>query len=126
MQENVRVAHSNGTRFKKEDKFSGKLCADLNEAVRLYMDTIRDYKLSSEQKLRYCYRNFDGEARSFYRRKVEQNALSYAGACGLMRDEYNSAFCQKKIRQYFQSLRLKGIIENKRCSAMMLWKASVR
>lgn len=109
----IQGAHSMGTRWTKEDKFSGKLVEDLNEAINFYTDATNDYELFRGQKLKYFHNVFNGEARSFYCPRVETNAHSFAEASYMMRDKRNSVVRQNRVRKLLQSLRLKKIIDKK-------------
>jgi hypothetical protein len=66
----TKIAHSIATRFKADQKFTGKLGEDLTEFISNYMDAANDYNLSAMQKLDYMHHLLDGEAKSFNREKI--------------------------------------------------------
>ena len=66
-----RIAYSIALRFRSDDKFSGKLGEDLSEAINLYLDAANDYELNHEHRLKYFHNIYEGEARRFYRLKVD-------------------------------------------------------
>jgi hypothetical protein len=49
-----KIAHSMATRFKIEQKFTGKLGEDLTEYISNYMDAANDYNLTNQQKWILC------------------------------------------------------------------------
>ena len=111
-----RIAHSIALRFRSDDKFSGKLGKDLNEAINLYLDAANDYELNQEQRLKYFHNIFEGEARRFYRLKVSKRVPTFAEACVKMRSEFNSITRQNRVRKYLQGLRLSAIMRERSCS----------
>jgi phage-related protein len=64
-----KIAHSMATRFKIEQKFTGKLGEDLTEYISNYMDAANDYNLTNQQKMDFMHHLLDGEAKRFYREK---------------------------------------------------------
>jgi hypothetical protein len=68
-----KIAHSMATRFKGDQKFTGKLGEYLTEYVRNYMDAANDYKLSAKQKLDYIM-YLTGKQKGFIARRSFQHA----------------------------------------------------
>lgn len=115
-QENERrIAHNMSQRFKREEKFSGKLGEDILEYLKTYEEACMDYKLSEPQVLQYLHNLFDGESKRFYREKVAPSANNYGQAKNFLVRNYSSPSRQNRIRQFLQGLTLKGIIEKESC-----------
>ena len=93
--ETRRIAHSIALRLRSEDKFSGKLGEDLNEANNLYLDSANDYELNQEHRLKYFHNIFEGEARRFYRLKVSKRVPLLLKL--LVKSERNSTVLPCKI-----------------------------
>ena len=110
------IAHNLSNRFRKDDKFTGKLGEDIDEFIANYDDAVSDFALSGIQQLKYFHLVFDGEAKQFYRRNIANKADSYEIACSLMRNEYNSFTRQNHVRKFLQGLRLQAIMDKKNCS----------
>ena len=53
-----RIAHRIAIRFRNDDKFSGNLSEDLNEAINLYLDAANDYELKQDQWPKYFHNIF--------------------------------------------------------------------
>ena len=111
-----RIAHSIALRFRNDDKFSGKLGEDLNEAINLYLDAANDYELNQEQRLKYFHTIFEGEARRFYRLKVSKRVPTFSEACVKMRTEFKRITRQNRVRKYLQGLRLTAVMRERSCS----------
>jgi hypothetical protein len=63
------------TRFKADQKFTGKLGEDLTKYISNYMDAANDYNLSAKQKLDYMHHVLDGEAKKFIARSFHHAQL---------------------------------------------------
>lgn len=112
-----RMAHNMATRFKMaDDKFSGKLDENLTEYLNNYMDASNDYGLTSQQQFNYLHHLFDGEAKRFFRSNVMSSCNSFAEACSLMQQEFNSLTRQSRVRKHLQKLRIGEIMSRKKCS----------
>jgi hypothetical protein len=87
-----KIAHSMATRFKAEQKFTGKLGEYLTEYISNYMDAANDYNLSLKQKLDYMHHVLDGESKSFYREDIisSSSSATFAEASIMMKEEFNS------------------------------------
>ena len=110
----TRVAHNMAVRFKGYEKFSGKMGEDLEEHINNHIDAAKDYRLTLEQRLDFFHHIFDGEAKTFYRLKVDGVAASFAEALQMLRKEYNSITRQSRVRRHLQSLRLNDIMAKKK------------
>ena len=66
----LKIAHSIASRFKREERYSGKIGEDINEVIDNYCDAAGDSNLNEDQKLRYFHNVFDGEAKRFYRTSI--------------------------------------------------------
>ena len=108
-----RIAHNIALRFRNDDKFSGKLGEDLNEAINLYLDAANGYELNQEQRLKYFRNIFEGEARMFYRLNVSKRVQTFADACVKMRTEFNSITRQNRVRKYLQGLWLTAVMRER-------------
>lgn len=111
-----KIAHNMAVRFKKDDKFSGKIGEDVNEYIFNYKEAAIDYELSTDQMLKYFHNLFDGEAKSFYRHHVQTYCTSFEEASTKIQLEFNSIARQNRVRKYLQSLSLTSIMEEKSCS----------
>jgi hypothetical protein len=104
------------TRFKTEQKFTGKLGEDLTEHINNFMDAASDYNLTPQQKLDYMHHLFEGEANRFYRSNVVSTCANFVEAVSMMQGEFNSLTRQNRVRKHLQKLRLSLLMKNKNCS----------
>ena len=111
---NSKIAHNISSRFKKDDRYTGKIGEDIQEAINNYRDCAEDFHLGDEQMLRFFHNIFDGEAKRFYRSHVIQRATDFNSAASLMVKEFNSLTRQNRVRKLLQNLRLSRIIDTKR------------
>ena len=107
----IRDRHNISQRFKKEDRFTGKIGEDINEYFENYELAAEDYSVSSTQKHRYLHNLFEEEAKRFYRSEVQTDSLSYEDARLKMEKEFNSFTRQNRVRQYLQGLHFDKFIE---------------
>jgi hypothetical protein len=112
-----KIAHSMATRFKIEQKFTGKLGEDLTEYISNYMDAANDYNLTNQQKMDFMHHLLDGEAKRFYREKVLSSCTNFAEATAMMQAEFNSLTRQNRVRKHLQKLRLVTIVKKRNCTA---------
>lgn len=110
-----KLAHSLSQRFKKEERFTGKLGENIEEYFDNYKTASEDYALTEQQKFRYLHNLFDEDAKRFYRTNVQYISLSYNEARTKMENEYNIITRQSRVKQYLQSLHLNKIIEKESC-----------
>jgi hypothetical protein len=68
-----KIAHGIATRFKAEQKFTGKPGEDLTEYISNYIDAANDYNLSAKQRLDYMHL-LDGEAKGSIARRYFRHA----------------------------------------------------
>jgi hypothetical protein len=111
-----KIVHSMATRFKAEQKFTGKLGEYLTEYISNYMDAANDCNLSAKQKLEYMHHLLDGEAKRFYREMILSSCATFAEATGMMQEEFNSLTSVNRVRRHLQRLRLSTIVGNRSCS----------
>lgn len=112
-----KVAHNIAIRFKKDEKFSGKIGEDINEFIAFYMETAVDDELSSTKKLKYFHNLFDQEGRRYNRNYVQHNCHKFEEACIKLQDDFSSIARQNVIRKYLQDLSLLFFMEKKSCKA---------
>lgn len=72
-----KLAQNIATRFKREDRFSGKVDEDMNEFNNNYPDASSDYQLSEIQHLKYIQNLFDSDAKRFFRNNVADRAAIF-------------------------------------------------
>lgn len=111
-----KIAHNIASRFKREERYSGKIGEDIKEVIDNYCDAADDYNLSDEQKLRYFHNIFDGEAKRFYRTSVAATTFTFNTSVQRMLQEFNSITRQNRVRKLLQNLRLSQILKTKNCS----------
>ena len=111
---NSKIAHNISSRFKKEDRYTGKSEKIFMNAVNNCRDCAQDFHLSDEQMLRFFHNVFDGEAKRYYRSHVIQHAQDFNSATLLMVNEFNSLTRQSRARKRLQNLELPQIMETKR------------
>lgn len=111
-----KIAHNIASRFKREERYSGKIGEDINEVIDNYCDAADDYNLNEDQKLRYFHNVFDGEAKRFYRTSIAGSEGSFDSAVRRMLQEFNSITRQNRVRKLLQNLRLSQILKTKNCS----------
>lgn len=58
------MAHNISQRFRKEEKFSGKLGENISESFKNYDEACSDYALTDEQKLKYLHNFLTGKQTS--------------------------------------------------------------
>jgi hypothetical protein len=92
------------TRFKAEQKFTGKFGEDLAEYISNYMDAANDYNLSTKQRLECMNHLLDGEAKRFYREKILSSCATFAEATSMMQEEFNSLTKQNRVRKHLQKV----------------------
>lgn len=112
----VKLANHMSNRFKENDKYNGKLGENLSEAISNYREACRDYELTLDQRLAFLHHLFGGDAKRFFRERVEGRATSYAEAVAMMQSEFNSLTRQNRIRKHLQTLRLNHIVKEKNIS----------
>lgn len=61
----TRVAHNMSRRFETDDRFSGKIVADINELNTSHKKAVLEYELSATQKPRYFHNLFEDYAKGF-------------------------------------------------------------
>lgn len=110
-----KIAHSIAQRFKRDERFTGKLGEDINEFLSNYNEAALDYNLSQSQKFRYVHNLFDGEAKRFFRDQVFPQCDNYPSAAAQMIAEYNNITRQNRVRQYLQGISLTSIMEKESC-----------
>lgn len=110
-----RLAHNISQRFKKDDKFTGKLGENLQDFLNNYEEACIDYSFTPEQKLKYLHNLFEGEAKAFYREHVFTVCHSYPEACNTLLAKFNNISRQIRVRQYLQSLSLNAIVSKESC-----------
>ena len=108
-----KLAHNVASRFKREDRYTGKIGEDINEVINNYCETASDYELSTDQMLKYFHNEFDGEAKRFFRSNVVNHANTFETACQLMQNEFNSITRPNRVRQLLQNLRLTQAMSTK-------------
>jgi hypothetical protein len=111
-----KIAHSMATRFKIEQKFTGKLGEDLTEYISNYMDATNDYNLTNQQKMDFMHHLLDGEAKRFYREEVLSSCTNFAEATAMMQAEFNSLTRQNVVRKHLHKLRLVTIVKKRNCT----------
>ena len=111
-----KIAHNIASRFKREERYFGRIGEDINEVVDKCCDAADDYNLNEDQKLRYFHNVFDGEAKRFYRTSIAGTQLSFDSAVQRMLQEFNSITRQNRVRKLLQNLRLSQILKTKNCS----------
>jgi hypothetical protein len=111
-----KIALTMATRFKADQKFTGRLGEDLTNYISNYMDAANDYNISEKQKLDYMHHVLDGEAKRFYREKILSSCATFAEASSIMQEEFNSLTRHNRVRKHLQNLRLSTIVENRRCT----------
>ena len=109
-----RIAHNMALRFKNRDKFTGKLGKDLTEHINNYIDASQDYCLDQGNKFVFFQNIFEGEAKRFYREKVQERCGNFGQACQIMQDEYKNITRQNRFRKYLQSLRIQSLMNMKK------------
>ena len=87
---NSKISHNISSRFKKEDRYTGKIGEDIHDEINSYRDCAQDFHLSDEQMLRFFHNVLDGEAKRYYRSHVIQHAQGFNSATLLMVNEFNS------------------------------------
>lgn len=106
-----RKANNMSNRFRKDDKFTGKLEETISEAIASYNEAAVDYSLNDSQKLQFFHLLFGGEAIRHYRNNVAHAVKKFDEACEMMKKEYNSKTRQNRVRKMLQGLRLTQIME---------------
>ena len=109
-------ARNIASRFKREGRYTVKICEDINEGLNNYCEAASEYELSTEQMLKYFHNMFDGEAKRFFRSNVVNNANTLETACQLMQNEFNSITRQNRMRRILQNLRLTQVMSTKKYS----------
>jgi hypothetical protein len=104
------------TRFKIEQKFTGKLGEDLTEYVSNYMDAAKDYDLTNKKNLDFMHHLLDREAKRFYRENVLSFCTNCAEATAMMQEDFNSLTRQNCVRKHQQKLRFLTIVKKKNCT----------
>lgn len=72
------------------DKFEGKLSDTLYDTMAAYLEISDDLELNHDQNRDYLHHLFSGEAKKFYRARVEENQGTFAEACAAMVSEFDS------------------------------------
>ena len=108
-----KIAHNISSRFKREERYSGRIGEDINEVVDNYCDAADDYNLNEDQKLRYFHKVFDGEAKRFYRTSIAGTQVSFDSAVQRMLQEFHSIPRQNRVRKLLQNLHLSQILKTK-------------
>ena len=91
------IAHNIASRFKREERYSGKIGEDINEVIDNYCDAADDYNLNEDQKLRYFHNVFDSEAKRFYCTSIAGTQASFYSAVQRMLQEFNSITPQNRV-----------------------------
>jgi hypothetical protein len=72
------------TRFKAEQKFTGKLGEGITKYISNCRDTANDYNFSVKQKLDYMHHLLDGETNMFYCERILSSCATFAEATSMM------------------------------------------
>ena len=107
------MAHNIASRFKREERYSGKIGENINEVIDNYCHAADDYNLNEDQKLRYFHNIFDGEAKRFYCTSIAGTQASFDAAVQRMLQEFNSITRQNRVRKLLQNLRLSHFLKTK-------------
>lgn len=73
-----KFAHYISWRFKKEDKFSGKIVEKVTEFIANYMEADNAYESEKSKKLRFFDNSFNGEAKQFYMTYLQPICTSFS------------------------------------------------
>lgn len=76
-----RQAYNMTSRFKRDDKFSGKFCENVNKVLGNNMQAANDYDLNQSQELSFFQNLLDGEAKQFFATYVQPVCTSFTEAC---------------------------------------------
>lgn len=101
-------------KFRKEERFTGKMGQDIHENIATYNETANDYQHGDNQKLRYFHNLLDCDGERFYR-TIQDSCETYRQASANMISEYSIIPSQNRVRQHLQVLTLNTIMEKVSC-----------
>lgn len=112
-----KLAHNMVSRFKRDNRVTGKLGDDINEAINNYIDGAVHYQLNQKHEFKFLHKLFDGDAKRFYRDKaLNQRITSFAEASVIMKEEYNITTRQKRVQKMLQVLLINYLKKGKGCN----------
>lgn len=80
------------------------------EFVAEYQQVARDYDLNQQQGLQYLHNLLRGDAKRFFRDKVQPYAATFNQAVDSVNAEYNSIVRQNRVKNYLTSYRMSTLL----------------
>lgn len=98
-------------RLKDADKkFSGDLEECWMEFVDDYLQILKDFGLTNEQRKQFMHNLLSKDAKRYYLERVDPYAQTFQQAVGMINQEYNSIVRQTRVNNFLNSLRLSDFL----------------